>query len=325
MQNDPTNTPDPEIERDDGLTEAERAELEADAASGGAPTGEQPAPGPAADQPPAAPAAAADEPDRGAPEPDPRDATLAALAQTQAQTVQTLAAVAERLGGGQEQPRPPAGEEPPQPTEPDWEAQKAELRQRLDDGDLDDDQYELERERLLEKRAEWIAEQRAAKLIEERLERQQKEALDRQWDEAVRAFNAVEANAKFLQDPVRLAAFNAVLGSIAQERPDVGYSDMLTMARDRTMQAFNMTPPDTVDPKRAVAEAIAKRQPAQVPPDLSRAPAAGFDNERGTNEFDALDDMNIDQLENELARKPEDWVERFLESAPGGLLDNPRG
>lgn len=320
MQNEPNE---PVVDDADGLTEAERAELAADDASGGAPTGEAasvPAPAPAPEPEPAP----APEPT-----PDPRDAALTALAETQLQTAAALAKATENMER-REQPAPTP--EPETPKEPDWEAERKALKDKFDDGDLDDDEYERERELLMERRAEWRAEQKAAAMVSEHLEKAHQQAvqrhqedLDRQWEQSMQAFMGVEANATLLADPTRVAAFNAVLAAVAQEQPDATYAQMLDEARDRTMKAFNMAPPAApADDKRKVAEALAARQPGATPPDLSRAPAAGFDNERG-GEFKDLDDLDIDELENRLARMPEADVDRFLETAPGGLLDNPRG
>jgi len=318
MQNDPQ---DPVVDDADGLTVEERAELTADEASGGAPTGA------AAQAAPTAPAAPAEAPPTVTP--DPRDAALTALAETQAQTAAALAKVTENLDRRQ-QPEPPATPEPEAPTEPDWDTERKALKQKYDDGDLDDDQFEQAREELLERRAEWRAEQRAAALVNQyreqdqaQAQQRQQEALDRQWESSMQAFMGVEANANLLADPTRVAAFNAVLASVAQEKPNASYSEMLDDARDRTMRAFNMTPPTIITDKQKIADALKNRQATQVPPDLSRAPAAGFDAERG-NEFGDLDDLDVDELENRLAHMKEEDVERFLETAPGGLLDNPR-
>lgn len=320
MQNDPQ---DPVTEDVDGLTAEERAELEADTASGGAPTGERAA----AEEPAPTPTP---EP---TPDPEPKeDATAKALntlAETQAQTAAALAEVTKNL---ERKPEPAPTPEPEAPKEPDWDAERKALKQKLEDGDLDDAAYETERELLLERKAEWKAEQRASALVTEHLQQAQQQAqeqrqadLDRQWDESMKAFMKVEANASLLADPTRVAAFNAVLSAVAQELPGSTYTQMLDEARDRTMKAFNITPPNAVDEKKVVDTKVAARKETAAPPDLSRAPAAGGDNDRGDNEFAELDDMDIDELENQLARmKPED-VERFLETAPGGLLDNPRG
>ena len=322
--NDPA-TPDTNDDADD-FTAAERAELDADTAAGGAPTGEQPA----AAAPAAAAPAAADAPAAGAAADTAAqdDATARAfqqLAEHQAATSQALAEVTKRLNPDPAPAAEPTPEAPPQ--EPNWDAEKAALKQKFDDGDIDDDQYERERENLVERRAEWRADARVREGFARMEQEQQQRAaqtLEKQWNDSLASFMADEGNASFLGDHTRAAAFNAVLATVAQEKPDVGYPAMLAAAMNRTRTAFGMAVPNPQADKDKIAEAVKNRQQTQTPPDLSRAPQAGAA-DMGEDKFAHLDGLDADALENALARMPESEIEDFLASAPGGLLDNPRG
>jgi hypothetical protein len=324
--------------QNDGLTDAERAELAADTASGGAPTQAQAADAQAAaaaeaakpteEQADAAAAAAKET------KPDPTAAALSALAESQERTAAVLADVAKAVAKD-----PPPAAAAAAPTEPDWDAQRRALKEKFDKGELDDSAYETEREKLIEQKAEWRAEQKASATVQAALKqqdelraRQQQEELDAQWNRSLREFMAVETNAAFLSDNTRTAAFNAVLTAVAGEMPGANYAQMLNEALLRTQKAFGVSPPPAAaaavkaaDDRAAIEKAVAARaaQAGNVPPDLSRAPQAGADDGRG-NKFQDLDVLGVNDLENRLARMTPDQIEEFLESAPGGLRDNPR-
>jgi hypothetical protein len=320
------------------LTPAEQAELDADIASGGAATNSAAAAPPAPANDDAAAAASADaDAQAAAKEPAPAAPVLAAadnsealarLAETQERTAAALDAVAQRL-----QPAPAAAEAAPAaPTEPDWDKLKTDLRGRYDRNEIDDEEYEREREALLERKAEHRAEQRAADLVDRRLQEDAKQRAaqvekdaEARWNSAVDAFSAQPLTQKLFEDDIRRATFQHVLNNVAAEKPTLSYAELLVEARNRTLKAFNMEPAPAKDPGKEIQAALAQRQEGARPaPDLSRAPNAGAGSE-GNDKFASLDSMDINSLEDHLARLPEHEIDRYLEDAPGGLRDNPRG
>ena len=288
----------------DGLTAAERAEVDAEAEQAAA--SKQPEPEP--------------EPAKG-PEPEPAkpDATaeaLQSLAQQQARTADVLAAVASKVLP--EQKETPAAA----PQEPDWASQRAALKTKHEAGEITDDEYEDAREALLEQKAEWKAEQR----VEARFQQQHQADQAASWDRSLNTFLARPANEKFLADPAHTAVFNMHLSAIWKESPGASYDGMLAEALKRTQTKFGVSQNMAQDPKVAIDKAVNERRAAahNAPPDLSRAPQAGSASMDRGDKFKSLDDLDIDSLEDRIARMPESELDEYLADAPGGLRDNPR-
>lgn len=291
----------------DGLTVAERAELDAEAAEATAPK---------------QPEQAAAEPEIE-PEPEKPDATaeaLQSLAQQQARTADVLAAVANKVLPEQQ----PAAQQEPEPTkEPDWEAMRAELKAKHKNGDLEDDAYEDAREALIEQRAEW----RATAAAEARIAQQRKQDSDSAWDRSLNAFLGRAENSSFLADSATTAVFNTYLSQVFGQNPGASYDALLSEAMKLTQERFGVaTKGQSQQAKDAIEKEVQKRraEAGKVPPDLSRAPQAGtVATDRG-DKYQSLDDLDIDSLEDRLARMPDAEVDDYLATAPGGLLDNPR-
>lgn len=290
----------------DGLTAAERAELDAEAAEAAKNTEQK------------QPAKAELEPQS---EPEKHDATaeaLQTLAQQQARTADVLAAVASKVLPEQQQGAP----KPEPAKEPDWDALRAELRAKHSDGEMDDDEYEDAREALLEQRAEWKAEQR----VEARFQQQRQADQTASWDRSLNSFLGNPANEKFLADPAHTAVFNMNLSAICKESPGASYDTMLAEALARTQAKFGVAQDAAQGAKAAIDKAVAERRAAaqNVPPDLSRAPQAGSASMVRAEKFQSLDDLDIDSLEDRIARMSESELDEYLADAPGGLRDNPR-
>lgn len=327
-ENDPNDTG-----RDDGLTDAERAELDADTASNGAPTGAAATPA----------LAATPEPVEAKPEPtpepeakvDPTTQVLAQLVEQQSATAAALDAVAKAVAPKSE---PAVDPTPAAPAEPDWEGEKKALRAKYEANELDDDAYEQAREALLERKTEHRAQQLASKAVEERFakdqadrEAQAKKDADARWDSAVGTWMQDAGNAALFGDQAKATTFNALLAAVAKEKPNLAYADLLNETRDRTLRAFGQTvaaPAADAAAKAAVEKALKDRATGTPPPpvDMSRAPVAGDggNGDERTNKYAELDNLDVDDLENRLAHMPEDQIDDYLASAPGGLLDNPR-
>lgn len=283
-----------------GLTAAERAELTAAEAEASAP----PAPSAAPPPPPE------DEPIK----PDATAEALQSLAQQQARTADVLAAVANKVlpeQQTQQQEQPPEAS-----TEPDWDAERREIKEKYERGDLDDDQFEAAREALFERKSEWRATETAKALLEQ----QRKQEEDAAWDRSLNTF-LTDENRKFLADVAATAVFNTYLSQVAQNSPGGSYDAMLAEAMRLTRARFGA--PQATDPKAAIQNAVDQRRATSAPPDLSRAPQAGVSSIEG-DKFRSLDELDIDSLEDRISRMPDAELDEFLATAPGGLLDNPR-
>jgi hypothetical protein len=288
------------------LTTAEMAEVQA---------AKKPADTPAAAADAGGAPAAGAEDDDGAPVTGDDIRTLAAAA---TQAAQAASAATQELAASRAPAPAPAAAAP---TEPDWNAERTALKAKYDAGEIDEDEYEAAREDLIERKADYKAAARADEVISKRLAQREAQDADRNWESALTAFNADATNATFTTDPVRAAAFRAVLDTVAKENPKASYADWLNTTRDRVATAFGVKVPTAAsadDIRRAVNERK-KGLPAPLP-DLTRAPAAGA---AATG-----DGLPTSELEDRLAAmqaKDPRLVDAFLADAPGGLRDNPRG
>lgn len=294
---------------DDGLTDGERAEVNADAAGTTAAT----------EAAPATPESDA-EPEPATPE-TPDAALVGAKALTDAAGAVSKAAEALAAASTTRAPETTAA----QPAaERDFDAERKALKAQYDKGEIDEDRYESERERLLEERAD----ARAAKTINDRLAAARQEQQQEDWSRTVNAFRRDPGNAKLYDDPVRQSTFTAQVHVVAAENPTGTYTEWLAGARDRTLAAFgllNATDPDAEAKKAAAIEAERKKRDAasgKPPTTLDRAPQAGTATPSGVDA--QLDNLPISDLEDTLARMPADKLEQYLATAPGGLRDNPR-
>lgn len=292
------------------LTAQEQAEVDADKAQQA---------GAAAAQDDAAPEAMdADEQPNA--QPSASDASAQALAEAAAALRQT----AESLRARNEAP-PEREQEAAPPPPPDFDAERKALREKYDAGELDDAEYEREREAIMERKAEFVAEQKAAALVAKAAAESAQRAAadaDQRWNESLSRFIAGD-KANLTTDPIRKAAFEQALAKVAAEKPGSSYDDWLTEASATTMRAFGIAAPADAG-KKAVANAIAERssQRQHSAPDLSRVPSAGAPAIGG---FGAeLDSLDINSLEDRLARMNDAQIAAFLADAPGGLRDNPR-
>lgn len=256
---------------------------------------------------------------------DDSTAALTAAAASIAKAADALTATAAR----RDEAAPEKKVEPPK--EPDWAAERAALKADYDANKIDDDEYENRRESLLERKAEWTADRRVdAKLAErDTKDREDRQARDTQsWEGAVKRFTDDASNADIVGNPAKTGALNGLLKVVATEKPGLSYDEMFAEAKARVVSAFGGSASETEAQKtaRIAKETKAREKAAGRPPtDLNNKPRAGEGAERGENKFADLDELEINDLENTLARLKDDKVEEYLSTAPGGLKDNPRG
>jgi hypothetical protein len=307
---------------DDGLTEGERAEVDADTAAAAAKeagaAGDDGKDEVAAGEAGAADGAAAadaDAEEKVETKVDPGIAALAAVADK-------LSKVGDQLA---EAAKPKAVVEEVKTR--DFDAEKRDLKALLEKGEIDEDAYEERREKILEEAADARAERR----INERLEADAKQRAEQSWENDVKRFAKDPDSAKLYDDEVRNAAFNRLVHIVARENPHGTNEQWLTEARKRTYDTFGIgkaAAPLDAAAKKKLEEEQRKRDAAagkKPNPSIADAPAAGGD--AGSDIPDAharLDKLPVSDLEDLLARMPEDKVNDYLSQAPGGLKDNPK-
>lgn len=164
--------------------------------------------------------------------------------------------------------------EPPQ-VERDFDAEKAALKAKYDDGGLDDSQYEEAKEALLLEQAEARALAKLAQQQQAAAERQASSAAAEQqaaWDEKIGAW--VSANKDFMSNPFRANAVRDLIGQLGQ---DVTLSDdeLLAAVETAAFEAFNWQAPAKQHAARNAADAAAASKASATPPSLAAGVGVG--------------------------------------------------
>lgn len=157
----------------------------------------------------------------------------------------------------------------------DFDAERAALRERYNEGELGDDEYEAQREKLLLEQAEEkalarLAAQRAAEAsAAAQAEAQEKGAA---WDQKIGAW--MQQNAEFCSNPLRVDALGSLIQRIGAD-PELSDDEVLAQVEAAAFEAFNWTP--TAAPAargghhaaRNAADAAATARASAVPPTLT--------------------------------------------------------
>jgi len=181
------------------------------------------------------------------------------------------------------------------------ETQKAELLQQYRDGDIDP-------EELIEKQAELndrAAELRELKIKSEIATEHNKQTAEQRWQFEQDMFFEQEKNKVYSEDIMLHAALNAKVVELGNKHPDRSGTWVLTEADRQVREKFSGVQRPAEKPNR-------KPDLAAVPKTLGGLPAAE-QNETGTSEFAHLDKLTGMELENALAKLPEDQQQRYLQ------------
>lgn len=312
-QSSDTDTRDTLPGNDPDLTDAERAILaeagaQADTTAGEAsgPEGAEEEPAPAQDDAPDEEAAASGQGDgEGDGDAGPDDSAAAAAED-----------------GGEEAPAAPAQGGPVAfPTlsvgeERDFKAELQELKQKLDDGDLDDEQYMDAREEILIARTKWETQRElAAQLAEQN------------WAAQVQAFLRQPENAALLRSPEIQDLWStmmqrAVNVAAAEGTPLTDDWEMMTRGRDLLYETLGLSA--TVEPPPAPekpSKPPVKAPPMEkVPPTLSGAPAAAQTGAKVSGE--SLANASLEELERIGHGMSDAQWDEVLRNAPGAFVDD---
>jgi hypothetical protein len=132
-----------------------------------------------------------------------------------------------------------------------------------------------------------------------------------------------------MANPLYADAMQQAIVAIDKREPGLPPQDLLKKAEAAAFQFTDYTEPvDTTTGDAAAAAAATKkaalaaasrgRKPATTPTTLGGTPtAAHVDATAGNSAFAEMDALDIDALENKMARMKPDDIERYLADAPG--------
>lgn len=188
----------------------------------------------------------------------------------------------------------------------DIDSRKADLRQKLTEGDIGLDEYTAQYDAL-------NGEERTLRddMLRAKIASEQAEQADRQrWEwEQEQFFNAKE-NAVY-KDKYLLTALDMAIKDLANDPANEGKKGPWFLAEADKMirERFGMAKTDkTIDPPNPPRD----KQRIQPPPTLANMPAAELSETGGGDEFAHLDKLPPFELEKALARMTEDQQNRYL-------------
>lgn len=200
----------------------------------------------------------------------------------------------------------------------DFDAELSALEEKFDNGDITREAYRQQERQLLEDRAlqRFRDEQDAA--ARESAQRAVQDAEAQRladWQAAQRTFftdpgnNALVYKADGSIDNVKLAAFNAAVGEVAQAHPELPFDQLLVQVRAR------ITGEAAIDPAEAVRKAEFERgkNAGDPPVTLRDTPNTGALDSGAA----VLDNLPIDKLEDAMARMAPEQLNAYLAGAPG--------
>ena len=213
-------------------------------------------------------------------------------------------------------PAVPVGEEPQPPM--DFEAEYAKNQKAFDDGECDAQEFQA---RLREISREESAHMARTEIYKDRLQTAQQRAAA-EFQNAAKAWEA--KNEAFMANPLYAEAMQQAIAAIDKREPGLTAEALLQKAEKAAFEFTRYTPPaapaatDEATKKAALAAARKQRTPGKTPATLGGAPTAALvDASAGNSAYAELDSMDIDALENKLARMKPDDVEKYLADAPG--------
>lgn len=208
--------------------------------------------------------------------------------------------------------------DPPAPPE-DFAAARSKADTDMRNGLLDPVDYQQELDRIREGRAEFdrvLAEHAASVTKYEATQQQIAEAKKAGEDAWVADYSAfVKDNAEFMGNPLYVRDMQTVIDDILQKDPRIDNTKLLADAYKRVSEYHKYEKPAPSDD--ALRDALKNRLPESPGLNLGDAPTARSESITGNETFDALDRLQIDQLEDVVAGMSGQQLERYLASAPG--------
>lgn len=181
---------------------------------------------------------------------------------------------------------------------------KAALRSQLDDGDIDLNKYEEEKDKLVQQETDMLIKQNNAISAQKQNEHNAKQ----RWDWEQEQFFEQKQN-EIYSDPIIGAALNTAVINLAKDPKNVDWSGSKILAEADKMvrERFKLTAP-------------ANKKPDARKPDLSGIPKtlgdlpAAENTDTGNTEFAHLEKLEGMELEAALAKMPKEQQDRYLRS-----------
>lgn len=298
MITDEKNSPTQDVSNSHGLTEQERAELDAlESQNAGA-------------------TASTDERTINEAEAETVTAAIAAANGGQEPPAAVAAAVAAAVPVV-ETPAPAAAAIPPPvaiPSAPqDFDAAKNALRDKYDDGNLSLDEYLEQRDALTREAATF--EQTKAAAEQANAAREAAIAANDPHSFQNLADGWVKRNAEFMANGLRHKAMQEAIDQVGQQNPNLTPAQIIAEAERVAFDAFGWkAPPSQAE---AAANALKNRQPtANIPQTLGGAPNAGVEI-TGRSSFSDLDNGSIIDMERAVATMSPAELEKYLAEVDG--------
>ena len=170
----------------------------------------------------------------------------------------------------------------------DFAAERKALKEKFDDGELDDDDYQEQREALLLEEAEQKALAKfTAQQQQQRTAQQQSQAdqVAADWDAKLKAW--MTDNSEFCSNPLRVDALGTLIQTLGADT-SLSNEDLLKAVEAKAFEAFNWEKPGAAarHAGRNAADAAAAARASATPPSLSAGVGVGA---RGSGEGGGVD------------------------------------
>lgn len=195
----------------------------------------------------------------------------------------------------------------------DFAREVADLKEKYNAGEIDDDEYESAREAIVEARTLYNAQASIAEQMAEQA-----------WRANVQVFLQAPENAALLRSPdmaqLWQATMNRVVNDAAAEGRSLSDWDILTAGRDRLFETIGLSTSQAPEQPAAPAKPNQSPNLRDVPPTMARAPSAAPTGAKTTAESLSAAD-NIQDIEAFFATQSEDQADALLRSLPGAYVE----
>lgn len=214
----------------------------------------------------------------------------------------------------------PAAPDKPEPPK-DFDAEYDALQAKYDDGDLNDGEFTKAQRELSREEGRYTAE---VTVWENRI-RDAAASADAEFN--VAAINWERGNQDFIANPLRAQAMQQAIETVYRTaNGNIAPADLFEKAQAVAFEAFNYTAPGAAtavaSSKDKLAAATQSRKPGKVPQTLGKSPSSAPIEPGRNSTYDDLDGMDISDLEDSIARMPQDQKAAYLRAAPGANSTN---
>lgn len=240
-------------------------------------------------------------------------AAAAAAAATDAAAASAAAAVASAT----------VAAKPEAPVAPmDFDAEYKANQEAFDSGEKSADEFQQRVREISKAESGFIA---RTEIFNER----QQTATQKAQDEFTSAASAWEAEHKaFMANPLYAKVMQDAINAVEAQTPGLPPAELMARAEKAAFEFTRWTPPaaddaakkaaeDEAAKREAIAKAKADRKPGKVPATLGGTPTGAHVDTPTGSAFANLDALDIDTLENEVARMSDAQLEAYLQDAPG--------